>query len=68
MEDFQDFKIRTNEKKSERIFYTVFLKHKYITETTVTPSNAVVKLLKYPEKEFLGYLEKLISKWKLWSS
>ena len=46
MEHYRDYKIRTKEKKAEKIFNIVFLKHKYLSHPTVTPSDAVVKSLK----------------------
>jgi hypothetical protein len=42
LEHYRAHKIRTKETKAARISDTVYIKHKYLTEPTVTPADAVV--------------------------
>ena len=52
MGHYRDLKIWTKETKSDKICETLFLKHKYLTQTTVTPADEVMESLKDPEEVF----------------
>ena len=45
-EHYRAFRIRAKSTKAERISDTVFIKHRYLTNPTVTPQDAVVKAAK----------------------
>ena len=45
MEHYRCHKIYVKKTRSERISDTVFFKHKYITQPTVTPADTIVKAL-----------------------
>jgi hypothetical protein len=45
MEHYRCHRIHVKKTRSERISYTVFFKHKYITQPTVTPADTIVKAL-----------------------
>ena len=56
MEHYRVFKIRTKEKIIEWICDTVFFKHTYLTKTTLSPEDVVVKSLKDLETSFRVYI------------
>ena len=45
MEHYRCHKVYVKKTRSERISDTVFFKHKYITQPTVTPADTIVKAL-----------------------